>query len=178
MKMAKSHTRKKSAKPIPAEIAVQLDSVTDYIKQWTDRELEKIKTSNDTPVCIPVKGGYRLGNYRIQISPNKTSELYNQNRELVHTFDNKISAVLYTIYTIKMKYNTADEIMFWDKEINKNYTDSLNLKRTIDRARKSQDYESVDIRTARLEIAQANLDFARDKLSALHSHAKFNKVWE
>jgi hypothetical protein len=178
MKMAKSHTRKKSAKPIPAEIAVQLDSVTDYIKQWTDRELEKIKTSNNTPVCIPVKGGYRLGNYRIQVSVNKTSELYDQNRELVHTFDDKISAVLYAIYTIKMNYKTADEIMLWDKEINKNYTDFVNLKRTIDRARKSQDYEIVDIRTARLEIAQANLEFARDKLSLLHRRAKFNKVWE
>ena len=178
MKMAKSHTRKKSAKHIPAEIAVHLDTFTDYIKQWTDRELENIRTANQIPVCIPVKGGYRLGGYRIQVFPNKTTELYNLNRELVHTFDNKISAVLYTIYMIKMNYKPADEIMFWDKEINKNYTDLLSLKRTIERARKSQDYESVDIRTARLEIAQANLDFAKDKISALHSHAKFNKVWE
>ena len=176
--MAKSRTRKTSAKQLPVEIAVQLDSVTDYIKQWTDRELENIRTANQTPVCIPVKGGYRLGGYRIQVSANKTADLYNQNRELIHTFDSKISAVLYTIYMIKMRYKTADEIMFWDKEINKNYTDFLNLKRTVERARKSQDYETVDIRTARLEIAQTNLDFARDKLSSLHRHAKFNKVWE
>jgi len=178
MKMAKSRTRKTSAKHIPAEIAVHLDTFTDYIKQWTDRELENIRTANQIPVCIPVKGGYRLGGYRIQVFPNKTTELYNLNRELVHTFDNKISAVLYAIYTIKMNYKTADEIMLWDKEIYKNYSDFVNLKRTIDRARKSQDYEIVDIRTARLEIAQANLEFARDKLSLLHRRAKFNKVWE
>jgi hypothetical protein len=178
MKMAKSRTRKTSAKKIPAEIAVQLDLVTDYIKQWTDRELENIRTANQTPVCIPVKGGYRLGGYRIQVSANKTAELYNHNRELVHTFDNKVSAVLYTIYMTKQKYKTADEIMFWDKQINKNYTDLLNLKRTAERARRSQDYGTVDIRTARLEIAQANLEFARDKISSLHRLAKFNKVWE
>ena len=175
--MAKSRTRKTSAKHIPAEIAVQLDAVTDYIKQWTDRELEKIKTSNNTPVCIPVKGGYRLGNYRIQVSVNKTSELYDQNRELVHTFDDKISAVLYAIYTIKMNYKTADEIMLWDKEINKNYADMQAMQRSQQQARVKKDYEIVDIRQARLEIAEKQLEIARSKILKIQTHAKYNKVW-
>jgi hypothetical protein len=175
--MAKSRTRKTYAKQLPAEIAVQLDTVTDYIKQWTDRELEKIKTTSQLPVCVPVKDGYRLGSYRIRVFPNKTCELYNHNRELIHVFGSKISAVLYTLYMIKMNYRIADEIMLWDKEINKNYTDSLSLKRTIDKAVRAKDYETVDIRTARLEIAQSKLDFARNKLTALHNHAKFSKVW-
>jgi hypothetical protein len=176
--MAKSRTRKTSAKNLPPEIAGQLNSVTDYIKHWTDRELKNIKNSNNVPVCIPTKDGYRLGTYRIRVFPNKTSELFDQNRRLIHAFSNKISAVLYTIYTLKMNYKTADEILFWDKEINKNYTDLCSLKRTIERARKNSDYETVDIRTARLEVAQTKLDFARDRQQTLHNLARFNKVWE
>ncbi len=178
--MAKSRTRKKSIKhePMPAELAVVVDQFTDYVKQWTDREIGKIRTANNVPVCIPIKDGYRLGNYRLSVFPNKTCELYNQYKELIHRFENKVSAILYTIYYIKQNYKAADEIMLWDKEINKNYTDMLSLRSSMSCAAKSKDYEMVDIRRARLEIAQSKLEFAQDKISKLHRHAKYIKVWE
>lgn len=173
--MAKSSTRKNPE--LPQEITSKLDVFTDYIKQWTAKEIQRLNSNYNIPLCIPIKNGYRIGVYKLKVLPNKTCELYNNNRELVHVFDNKLSAVLYTIYTIKHQFNSADEIMFWDTEINKNYADVLTLRRSIINARKQQDYETVDIRSARLEIAETRLFSARDKISKLYNHAKYIKVW-
>lgn len=178
MKMAKSHTRKKSGKPSNHEIRKITNATTDYIKQWTERELGKLHTAEKTPVCIPVNNGYRIGLYHLHINHNKTCDVLNHNREFVHRFETKISAILYTIYTIKRQYWTADDILTWDQEINKNYTDMLNLRRIIDRARERKDYVTVDTRSSRLEIAESKLNYARGKISSMHRTAKLNKVWE
>ena len=96
---------------------------------------------------------------------------------LIHRFDNKISAILYTIYTIKRQFKTANDILVCDKEINKCYTDMLALRSTIERARQRQDYVTVDTRMPRLELAETRLTLARDKISKIHKTAKYNKVW-
>ena len=54
----------------------------------------------------------------------------------------------------------------------------LTLRGMIDSAVRRKDYESVDIRSARLEVAQSKLSFARDKIARIHNHAKYHKVWE
>jgi hypothetical protein len=54
----------------------------------------------------------------------------------------------------------------------------LNLRRIIEGARQRKDYVTVDSRQPRLEIAEARLTFARDKISKLHKTAKYYKVWE
>jgi hypothetical protein len=174
MKMVKSRTRKKSSKSpskfIPKVVAAELDLAANYIKQWTTRELSKL-------VCIPVSDGYRIGLYHIRVYPNKTSDLINPNGEFIHRFEGKISAILYTIYTIKKRYSTATDIINLDTEINKNYTDMLNLRRTIAGAIERQDFVTVDIRQNKLEIVEHDLKVARDKLQQIHRTAKFNKVW-
>jgi hypothetical protein len=175
MKMAKSSTRKKHK--IPPEVTQVIDAATDYIKQWTDREIERLGATSSTPICIPTKNGYRIGSYRLQILPNKSCELYNSYRELQCVFTAKLSAVLYTIYLIKQRFNDADEILLWDQAINKHYTDVLTLRRSIAKARKLQEYDVVDIRSARLEIAESELEIARDRISKLYNHAKYIKVW-
>lgn len=180
--MAKSNTRKKFAKkpkqPSPNEITQVTDLATDYIKHWTRTELGKLQKNRDTSICIPVKNGYKIGLYNLKIHPNKTCDVIDANGELVHTFDNKISAVLYTIYTIKRKYWISDEIMSLDKEINKNYVDTLTLRRGIELARANNDYFKVDIKQARLEVAQKKLELFKDRIAAIHRTAKLNKVWE
>ena len=102
----------------------------------------------------------------------------NQNNEFVQRFENKVSAILYVIYTIKKQYWSADEILVWDKEINKCYTDMLNLRRIIEGARQRKDYVTVDTRLTRLEMAETRLTFARDKISKIHKTAKYYKIWE
>jgi hypothetical protein len=176
--MAKSNTQKKYAKkrssPIPAEVV----AATNYIKQWTTRELNKLQTEKSAPICIPVNNGYRVGLYHLVINPNKTCDVCNPTREFVHRFENKISAILYAIYTTKRQYWKADEILTCDKEINKCYTDMLNLRHTIEHAKQRKDYTTVDTRQARLEIAETGLTIARDKMQSLHRYAKLAKVWE
>ena len=179
MTMAKSRTRKKSAKDnMPQDVSNMVDHVADYIKHWTNRELGKLQNDQDTSICIPVKNGYRIGLYRLENHANHACDVVNPQGEMVHRFESKVSAVLYTIYTIKQKYRTADNIIALDKEINKNYTDSLALRRGIDRARKQQDYVSVDIKTARLNEAEKQLALARRDLASAHRVAKFAKVWQ
>lgn len=176
--MAKLHTRKKFNKKVPNAVAQELNQVTDYIKQWTNRELGKIQEKSSTPICVPTNTGYRIGLYRLHVHPNKTTDVYDHNGEFVHRFESKISAILYTIYTIKRKYASADEILACDKEINKCYTDMLSLRRIVEQARQRKDYITVDTRMPRLEIAETRLNLARDRISKLHKTAKYNKVWE
>jgi len=184
MKMVKSHTRKKFVKKkLPPKLdnpqADQvIGQVTDYIKRWTNHELGKLQTRDRNPICIATADGYRVGLYRLHVFPNKTCDVYDHNNEFIHRFESKISAILYTVYIIKFNYWTADEILTLDTEINKNYTDVLNLRRTIERATQQKDYNIVDIRQSRLEIAQTRLEIARDRISKIHRTAKYNKVWE
>ena len=175
--MARSRTRKKS-KPRTAPSATNqiVNIATDYISQWTKRELGKIQ-AQAKPICVPVKNGYLVGLYKIHINSNRTCDVLDHNREFVHRFENKISAVLYSIYTTKKQYYQADQILYWDREINKCYTDSLSLRRAIEVAAKRKDFTSVDIRQSRLEVAETKLNLARERISKIHKTAKFNKIW-
>ena len=180
--MVKLHTRKKFVKKnnpaTPKELQNVTNVATDYIKQWTRNELGKLQQSKDTSICIPVKNGYKIGLYNLRVYPNKICEVRDHNDELVHNFDNKIHAVLYTIYYIKKKYYLSDEILLLDKEINKNYTDMLTLRKGIARAALEKDYIALDSRQNRLEIAERELELARAKMAQIHRHAKISKVWE
>ena len=183
MKMVKSYTRRKFVKKtasnkIDPTVAKELDKATDYIKQWTQRELGKLQENQDTSICIPTNTGYKIGLYNLQVYPNKTCELFDRNKESVHVFENKISAILYTVYSIKKKYWLADNILRIDTEINKNYTDMIALRRGIARAALEKDYVALDSRQNRLEIAEQELGLARSKMSQFHRTAKLNKVWE
>lgn len=162
---------------MPPEVKQIANLATDYIKHWTSRELTRLQNER-TPVCIPTATGYKIGNYNLFVNKNRTCEVRNHYNEFIHTFDNKVSAIIYTVYIIKNKLNAADEILRLDQEINKNYIDVLAMKRSQDRARTKKDYDIVDIRQARLDEAQKQLEIARDKLSKIHLHAKYNKVWE
>jgi hypothetical protein len=175
--MAKSHTRKKYAKPPRRDIPQEVTQAADYIKQWTTRELGKIQHTESSPVCVPVKNGYKIGLYTLTVYPNKTCDVYDPNGEFIHRFETKISAILYTIYTIKKKYWIADDLLNLSTEINKNYTDMLSLRSSIDQATHRKDYVAVDIRQNRLEIAEFQLKLARDKILKIHKTAKYNKVW-
>lgn len=177
--MGKSRTKRKFAKtPKPAVLRDVTSATTDYIKKWTDRELNKIQIEAVAPLCIPVKNGYRIGLYHLQIHPNKTCDVLNPNREFMHCFDSKISAILYTIYVSKHQYWRSDEILHWDQEINKHYADVANLRYIIEQAQKRKDYLTVDTRMPRLEIAETRLNLAREHISKIHKTGKYNKVWE
>ena len=129
-------------------------------------------------MCIKIKGGYKVGLYRLTVHADKTCVVYSPNDELINIFDNSVSAILYCTFMIKLKFNIADKLLALDKEINKNYIDVLALKRTIRLAVQKKDYETVDIRNARLEIAQQQLTFARESVSKIYRHAKYNKIWD
>jgi len=181
--MVKSYTRKKfvnkkATNKSPDQVTQLTNQATDYIKQWTQRELGKLQENQDTSICIPTNTGYKIGLYNLRVYPNKTCELFDRNGELVHVFENKISAILYTIYSIKKRYWLADNILRIDTEINKHYTDMLALRRGIVHATLEKDYVALDSRQNRLEIAERELGLARAKIAQIHRTAKLNKVWD
>jgi hypothetical protein len=176
--MAKSRTRKKSDKDkMPQEVSQMVDLAADYIQHWTKTELNKIQNSQ-SPICIPIKSGYKIGHYTLKTYSNKKCDLFDSDEKLIHTFEDKRSAVLYTIYTIKKQYKTADNIRSLDIEINKNYTDTQAWQNHIAKARKRKDYDTVDIRQSRLEIAEKCLSHARNEISKIYLTAKYNKIWD
>jgi hypothetical protein len=176
--MAKSRTRKKSNRSnLPPESRIITDLATSYLKYWTNRELGIMQREERNPICLPTNNGYKIGLYTLNINKNRTCEVFDPNHQSVHTFDDKISAILYVIYTIKNRFNTAWEILALDKEINKNYADMQAMQRSQQQARVKKDYEIVDIRQARLEIAEKQLEIARSKILKIQTHAKYNKVW-
>lgn len=176
--MAKSYTQKKYVKPPRKNIPTEVTQAADYIKRWTTRELGKIQHTETSPVCVPIRDGYKIGLYTLTVHPNKTCDVYNPNREFIHRFETKVSAILYTIYTIKKQYWIADDLINLSAEINKNYTDMLSLRRGIEQAITRKDYVAVDIKQNRLEIAEFQLNLARNKISKIHKTGKYNKVWE
>lgn len=181
MTMAKSNTRKKFVKkhtPPQQQIPEEFTQVTDYIKQWTNRELVKIQQKDSKPICIPTIDGYRIGHYRLKIYPNKTCDVLDHNLEFVHRFENKISAILYAVYAVKNNHWQADQILQTSSEINKNYTDMLHFKHGLEQSVKNKDFVAADNKQARLAIAENNLQIYRDKMFKIHRHAKLSKVWE
>ena len=185
--MARSRTRKRYAKKpqaeksnfeLTSEGSEIVDLAARYIKVWTERELGKLQDQRNTSICIPVKNGYRIGLYRLNVYPNHVCDVVDRNGELVHTFENKISAILYTIYTIKRRYAISEEILSLDSEINKNYTDIVTLRRCQETAKKQRDYFGVDVREARLDVAMRRLEIAKERMASIRKIAKFTKVWE
>ena len=183
MKMAKLPTRKKFAKrrptvETPSQLKQVTSATTDYIKKWTQRELAKIQREESTPICIPTDDGYRIAQYRLKVHNNKTCDVLDHNLEFIHRFEDKVSAILYVIYTLKQKYYQADQLLGLSTEINKCYADMLSFRWGVEQARKRKDFIAVDNRQARLEIAENRLNVARNKILKIHKEAKYLKVWE
>jgi hypothetical protein len=177
--MAKQRTKRKSNKqPMPAEVSAVINLATDYIANWTKTELYKIEADSNTPICVSIPGGFKIGQYFIQVESTKRCIVLNSFKEHIHTFQDKRSAVLYTLHLVKRQYKAADQIVVLDDEINKNYTDVQIWRTRIAKARQRKDYEVVDIRNARLRVAEKHLEIARDNLSKIYLSAKYNKIWD
>lgn len=178
--MAKLRTRRRFAKKekvyVPPEISREIEQTAQRIKHFTNRELNTLQ-QNQNPLCIPIENGYRIGNYRLRCFPNKSCEVWEDSQHLVHTFRDKVSAVLYTIYTIKHNIHLAQEIRYLDESINKNYTDIVHLRRVANAAEKRGEYSIADTRRARIDIAECRLREAQAELARIHRIAKLNKVW-
>jgi len=161
---------------MPQDISRMVDSAADYINHWTKTELTRIQRS--APICVPVKNGYKIGAYKLIVGKNNQCAVYDQFNELKHTFENKRSAVLYVIYNLKRQYKTADNILKLDIEINKNYTDIQAWRNCMRSAKIKKDFDTMDIRQSRLDLAEKQLELAQSDLSKIYLMAKYNKIWD
>jgi len=174
-------TRAKSTKPqisaIPKITEVDAAQATRQIKNWTRQEITHLHQVDRTPICMPTSDGYRIGLYKLTCTDHRY-RLYDADQMFIHEFDSKASAVLYAIHLIKDNIHKATEILDLDQDINKNYMDVLMLRRKIAGLQRQSDWISAEIREYRLEIAQRRLEALRDKISKIHRSAKYNKIWD
>ncbi len=190
--MARSHTRKKytRTKKSPAcslekqeqekfsrEIEQGIRTTNARLKSLAQRELEQQQASR-TPVCIPVADGYRIGLYYVKQIDTNGFKVLDRNSELVYEFSDKITAVLYVIYTVQGKIQSAQELQDLDREINTQKVNIRQMNHAVRIAKANKNYSMLDIRIARLDDAVAKLTIATERLCALHHRAKINKVWQ
>jgi hypothetical protein len=125
--MEKSTTEKKSdfvkAQKTFADIG------TNYIKNWTDKELKKFINK---PVVIPVgKHGFFVGNYRITGKSKNCWKVEQLDGKHIHDFVTKLNAILYCMRSMQNKMNYND-ILELDRQLGKLDNDIAFYKHTLD----------------------------------------------
>lgn len=180
--MAKSHTSKQANRS-KVEHSTQLatletaaDIVSQYVKKWTKDEIQRLIRANKLPL-IPVGDGLQIGRHRIK-PRNKRWDLCNDFFEVLETFTNKKSAVLYSIMHQTHRFKSADEILAKDKKLSKLETDFQHYDYSMRRAAIRKDYAHIDVIASRYYDTKIVLEEARNDLEKTLRMNKYLKVWE
>lgn len=186
MKRATHHTRKKSKPKAYEKLGFTRDQIeqaaratTEYLKEWTDRELQHLVLEQKIPVCLPIGDrGFLIGRYQMRPIGNHTWRVLDNNQEFVHDFSRKLSAVFYCLTTQLNKLNLAREILTADTSVGKLELDQDYYMYSIKNYTKKQDFFRVDLAKLRYIQAQHDLRFANQELEKTINTAKYLKVQE
>ena len=180
--MAKSHTSKQDSHS-KAERSTQLaaletvaDIFSQYVKQWTKDEIHRLIRADKIPL-VPVGNGLQVGRHRIK-PRNKQWDLCNDFFEVIDTFTNKKSAVLYSIMYQTRRFKSADEILAKDKKLSKLETDFQHYDYSMRKAAARKDYAYIDVIASRYYDTKIVLEEARNDLEKTLRMNKYLKVWE
>jgi hypothetical protein len=154
-------------------------ATTEYLKEWTDRELQHLVLEQKIPVCLPIGDrGFLIGRYQMQPVGKHTWRVLDNNQEFVHDFSRKLSAVFYCLTTQLNKLNLAREILTADTAVGKLEVDQDYYMYSIKNYAKKQDFFRVDLAKLRYIQAQHELVFANQELEKTINTAKYLKVQE
>lgn len=186
MKTGARHTRKKP-KPKAYEklgftreqVEQAADATTQFLKAWTDRELQDLVLNQKIPVCLPIGDrGFLIGRYRMHLIGKHTWRVTDNNQEFVHDFSRKLSAVFYCLTTQLNKLNLARSILLADTAVGKLELDQDYYMYSIKNYTKKQDFFRVDLAKLRYIQAQYELQYANQELEKTINTAKYLKVQE
>jgi hypothetical protein len=186
MKQAASHTKRKHKPKAYERLGFSYGQVeqaaratTEYLKAWTDRELQHLTQEKKIPVCLPIGDhGFLIGRYRMQSIGKHTWRVLDNNQEFVHDFSRKLSAVFYCLTSQLNKLNLAREILTADTAVGKLELDQDYYMYSIKNYAKKQDFFRVDLARLRYIQAQHQLRFANQELEKTINIAKYLKVQE
>jgi hypothetical protein len=186
MKQGASRTKKKH-KPkayeklgfTPAQIEQAAEATTQFLKAWTDRELQDLVLNQKLPVCLPIGNhGLLVGRYKMMPQGKDCWRVLDNNGEKVHDFSRKLSAVFYCLTTQINKLNLAREILTADTTVGRLELDQDYYTHTLKTSLKKQDYFKADLAKLRYIQAEHELKFAIRELEKTINTAKYLKVQE
>lgn len=161
------------------QIEQAADATTQFLKAWTDRELQDLVLNQKIPVCLPIGDrGFLIGRYRMYPVGKHTWRVLDNNHEFVHDFSRKLSAVFYCLTTQLNKLNLAREILTADTAVGKLELDQDYYMYSIKNYTKKQDFFRVDLAKLRYIQAEHELRFANQELEKTINTAKYLKVQE
>lgn len=165
--MGKHFIGKKSNKELEKAQRIFADAGSQYLKQWTKKELSKFRTQ---PVVIPYgKYGFFVGNFIITGLSRDCWQVSWLDNKHVHDFVSKQSAILYCLYEVSSKFVKADEIRILDEKIGRLTNDMLCYESTL----KSSDNFKKTVLLNRYIDAKMQRDSAAKNLKKTLNSAKY-----
>jgi hypothetical protein len=180
--MAGSRTKRKYPNKNKAVIKSQLETAADlvsgYIKHWTRQEADRLLKTENTPLIVPTKTGWKVGRYEIITQSQGYWTVVDSNKENPLDFAEKRSAILYCISHQTRRYSLAHDVLLKDQQYAKLYTDHIYYEHCIRRALKRNDMFTVDALRARSDDTKHKLELAKNDLQKTLNQAKYIKIWD
>jgi hypothetical protein len=181
--MAVSRTRKKFPNKKKAPVTSQqmekaTDIVSGYVKHWAKEEANRLLKTENTPIIVPTKTGYKVGKFTLTRQPADYWIVTDINNEHPIAFAEKRAAVLYCINYQLRKFTTAQDILLKDQSFAKLNTDYMYYEHCIRQAVKRGDMFAVDVLKARSIDTKSKLEYARNELEKSLNQAKYIKIWD
>jgi hypothetical protein len=174
--MAASST--KSASQDLAKTKKIVEATAMYISRWTEQELQTVSKKENMPYIWPIDNlGYVIGHYRV-LNNKGNWQVRDTDNVLIHTFTEKLSAVFYVLCDLTKRYNLARNLRAADANVNRLRNEVIHYEASVQRAKKSKNYDSLDIWKARLNEANLHLSYANQELRKSLNSAKYIKYWE
>ena len=179
MKQAESSTKRNKKSLADQRIDLAADVITQYVKYWTETELQRLTVDENLPVCLPLGNrGFLIGPFKVLSVGKHCWRVLDRNDEIVHDFGQKLSAVFYCLATQDNRLNLARNILTADAEVSRLELDQDTYANTRRVSLKKQDYFRADLANMRYINARYQLDYANQELEKTINTAKYLKVQE
>lgn len=155
-----------------------IEATARYLGEWTEHQVQNLAITKHTPYIWPLgDNGYAIGHRRVMFKQGQW-QLQNTYQEILHIFDQKLSAVFYALCDQKGYYQLAQSIMGFDNKVLKLKNDIVYYESSLNRAIKNKKFENAEIWRSRLNNAQLQLKSANIQLQKSLTSAKYIKYWE
>lgn len=186
MKKAASYTKRKYKPRAYEKLGITRGQVeqaakatTEYLKNWTKKELNNLTIKQNVPVCLPLGDrGFLVGRFRIEEINQHCWRVLDINGDTVCDFGRKLSAVFYCLTTQLQHYNLAYDLLKIDHLVSKLEQDKEFYTRSVECNEKKQDYFRADVARIRCIDVEYQLKPALEELQKTINRAKYLKVQE
>jgi hypothetical protein len=158
---------------------VELTNAISSIHRWTKIQFNNIKSQEKLPVCWSA-GNNRLiiGNYYVEKITDRAWRVKDHNREFVHDFVSKPSAVFYSLCMQVNQIPLSHKLLKHDNQLGLLEADFSFLKIRYKKAQEKKDLFYLQLYAAKLTQNLAQQKAARLLLEKTLRSAKYLKLWE